>query len=176
MKDNLLQKLEDNHVSSMQEIKKYLSSNRKDIVSIITYLLNTDPNPHYFLPKQIAETINSSQGFLNFIQLLEKSIYYSKDICFPVINGSPKIAFVEKDKFNVEKYLNEDQNIIQEYQVYFLPNIQEFIYEHSIYQFQLEKELFFHQARMSGLEEAIKEFKSNRTFDNSWIQEYNQEN
>ncbi len=176
MKDNLLNKLEANHISSMNEIKKYLISSRKDMVSITTYLLNTDANPHDFLPKNIAESMNSAQGFLNFLQSLEKAIYYSKEICFPIINGVPKIAFENKTKFNPEIYLQGSQNTDENQSIYFLSNVQEFIYEHSCHQFQITKESFFHQAQMCGLKQAVEEFKSNNCFDNSWIQEYNQEN
>lgn len=176
MKEKLLHKIEENHISCMQEIKKYLSSNKKDLVSITTYLLNTDANPYHFLEKKWAEAIHSSSGFLNFLQTLEKAIYYSKEICFPVIDGVPKIVFQDKGKFNITEYLDTTSDTDNDKQVYFLSNIQEFIYEHSCHQFQITKEHFFHHAHMYGLDKAIEEFKEKDCFDNCWIQEYNQEN
>ncbi len=176
MKYNLLQKIEDNHISCMQEIKKYLSSNKKDLVAITTYLLNTNSNPYHFLDKKWADQIHSSAGFLNFIQTLEKAIYYSKEICFPIIDGVPKIVFQNKSNFNLKEYVDPNKDNEEDKQIYFLSNLQEFIYEHSCHQFQITKEYFFHHAQMYGLDKAIEEFKDNENYDTSWIQEYKHEN
>ncbi len=176
MKENLLHKIEENHISCMQEIKKYLSSNKKDLVSITTYLLNTDANPYHFLEKKWAESIHSSSGFLNFLQILEKAIYYSNEICFPIVDGVPKIVLQSKKQFNINEYLDSNHDLEDDIKVYFLSNIQEFIYEHSCYQFQVTKEHFFHHAQMYGLNKAIEEFKDKDYFDNSWTQEYTKEN
>lgn len=175
MKNNLLEKIEENHLSCIKEIKKYLNSQKKDIAFLTKYLLSTELNPYVFLEKKWADNFYSSSGFLSFLQEIEKSIYYSKEICFPIIDGVPKIIFKNQKNFDSTKYQEEIGDTDLNKKIFFLEKIEDFIYEHSCHQLQIAKEHFFHQSQIYGLEKTIQEFKEKDFFDNTWIEEYNQE-
>ncbi len=171
---NLLKTFEKTYIESITKIKKLLVSENKEIALICHYLLTTDASPASFLQSSYHQSFSSAESFLSFLEEIKNRIENNNEICFPVINGEPKISLTYQKNFNIQDFFPEDASIeVQsEYEIMFLNNISDFVDNHSCYYMNSIKEYFFHYAEIYGVEYAINHYGHYKDYDTSWINEF----
>lgn len=178
--DNLLNRIDKYNKENIEDITKFLSSTKKDIKNFSKYILF---NPHIgpnFLPKIWRQSFFTSSDLLSLLREIENSIYQTKNICFPIVDGEPHIVFKNKNDFDFNNDLLMDCEILKSnedpHSIYFLKDMNDFIEHHSCWFTNKIKEHFFHHIEMYGEESAVEHFSSQKEFEKNWIQEYNSNN
>lgn len=173
---NNLKKFEHSYIEAIKKIKNYSKHNNSDIALFTNYMLQIKVPSESFLPINFKHIFDCSENFANFLIFFEKS-FFSKNISFPIINGEPKILFSPKDIPNLIETIQKEFQYPKETEfdrIIFLDNISKFVDEHSSYVVINNKKLFFHQAALYGIEQAIADLGED--YCPEWVLEYQQFN
>lgn len=136
----------ENFDSYIEEIDEFLRSdqdNQKEFKHLAVWLFNRKgDNRSIFVKYGYLRKMDNPEGFLDILNEIYNGLLDDGDICFPVVNGSPRIAFANKyddDILNkilddTELFILNDKKVSMEasisfrnkLQYYFLNNAYEF--------------------------------------------------
>ncbi len=171
---NKLKKFELSYNEAIQNIKHY-SENLNQEVSVFTnYMIQTRVSAESFLPIDLKNIFDSAENFSQFLKFFEKNLI-SHNICFPIINGEPKVLFHSDNTKNLIEIIKKEFQYPKETEfekIIFLKNTLEFVDEHSLYVVGNNKKIFFHQAAIYGIEQAIADLGED--YYPEWLFEYKQ--
>ncbi len=93
---------EQNYLKAVDSIKKYIDTENcekyeKESATLCKFLFESDFNPYeLFVRATDASQLYSAQGFAGLCTLIYHALVDDGDICFPVVDGSPKILFASR--------------------------------------------------------------------------------
>jgi hypothetical protein len=142
------------------------------MTTITNFLLETDANPYAIFPDN-GGYMGSAENFASLLHQIYHALVDDGDICFPVVNGEPRICFVWKHEDNIKKYVlskteqQMERNYGSEYEITFLDNVDDFISAFKAFQIADIKRCFLKDAESQGIEFAVKHYSHYKCFDQS---------
>lgn len=149
-----------------------------NMAAITNWLLNTDASP-YSIFADAGGRVGSAESFAGLLQCIHHALVDDGDICFPVVNGRPRICFVWQHEKNVEQYIltAQEKGFIRDfgtdYEITFLDNIDQFIAAYDAAHIKFIKRCFLIDARAKGVQFATKNYSTYKCFDPTWVNELN---
>ena len=100
---NRFKEYEQNYLDAVDSIKKYVDTENcekyeKESATLCKFLFETDVNPYQLFVHETdaSQLADSAQGFADLCALIHHALVDDGDICFPVVDGSPKILFASR--------------------------------------------------------------------------------
>ena len=111
--------------SAISTIKSFQED--KDMKLITNWLLTTKINSYQFLTLNWKGALSTAEGVSSLLWCIHHAIVDDGDICFPVINGQPKIVFCWKGDYHLLHESICDGEDLDLNKVEFLSSLEEFI-------------------------------------------------
>lgn len=83
------------HQKALDYIEQCKTSNREELRILTNWLLETDSNP-FALFGDNGTYMGTAENFAGLLHMFNHALYDDSDLCFPVVNGEPRIRFVSK--------------------------------------------------------------------------------
>jgi hypothetical protein len=100
---NRFEQYEQNYLKAVESIKEHIDTENceeyeKDSALLCKFLFESDFNPYglFVHETDAAKLHNSAQGFAGLCASIHHALVDDGDICFPVVDGSPKILFANR--------------------------------------------------------------------------------
>lgn len=141
------------HEEAIQYIKK--AQTCESIGRFTCWLMNTEIQYHNLFEPEY-KNFESASGLRNFLCLVEERLTYENDICFPVINGKPKLLLCSKNFVNdalIQMYFPNE--FVGNLEISFLDSIDEFIDASELYNNDRRTKSYFLDPRADENEKGI---------------------
>jgi hypothetical protein len=144
-----------------------------DMKQITQFLLDTDVCPYDIFHEDFAKMMSYAEGFTGVLHLIHHALVDDGDICFPVVDGQPMIAFCDEQDFVIETVLSKAFRSCRGKQkepiIVFIDTIDEFIREAKAFHKTTVKRQFMFDARRQGLDFAIECYNHYNDFSDDWV-------
>ena len=91
------EKFDKAHSKAKENISAMLDRrDASDVAVLGRWLLETEANPYGFLPERWAGSVETATGLVGLLNHLDHAMVDDGDVCFPVVDGCPKIAFLSE--------------------------------------------------------------------------------
>lgn len=167
--------MEKNHKEAIATINMCLNdSSEPEMQAITSYLLETEANPYSFLPDGWGGSTSTYTGFQSLLRMIHHALYDDGDISFPIVNGEPRISFLNKHDEDYEEHvLNSTEKHFKQhhgntYEVEQCKDVFDFIAKHSDYHRKDVRRFFILDAAIHGWEFAVEHHSRYANFDPDW--------
>ncbi len=165
-----------NYNDAIKDIKLMLMDDDPATQHILNWLIETEHNTYgIFCDAHWAHAMTTAEGFSSLAHNIHHALVDDGDICFPVINRCPKIAFVSQHDTDVMKYLLRDyekrSHILPEPTVTFLKDVFEFTKAHDEFEVADLKRCFLSDAVRFDVSFAMDHYGNKKGFNRDWIDE-----
>lgn len=154
------------HEEAIQYILK--SRNDKDIGNFTNWLMETQAN-YYDIFSDHWRSFNSSIDVECFLKVVYHALVDDGDVCFPVINGVPKLIFSDRYETTPEviKLMFRDVDV-SKMKLEFLDNIDEFIEQAELYHVNTIKQCYLCDLELHGEEMANSHYSKYKCYSQEW--------
>lgn len=168
---NLFKNIDRSFAEDRAEIESYL--NNPVMAGITEHLLTTERNPYSYLPDEYAGDIDTARGLRQLLSVIHHAVVDDGDICFPVVNGAPRMRFVSK-----WDCLENPKHVLKSHEGRWSPTItfpintlDEYIVESNKYFEKDIKRCFLLDAKTHGLEFAKRVYSKYNIYNVAWEHE-----
>lgn len=161
----------------------YYQSRDDGIGKFVNWYLENDYNPYNFITDQWAGSLSTAEGLSHFLLVLAHALYDDGDVCFPVINGRPRIAFVCQRDFSPEYALTKfelESSVTDKKVKMFLTSIEDFMdFFDRAEEARIMRAFKFDYSCCTTLLEKgniIESYRKYKFFNESWIQSGDKDN
>ena len=161
------------HQDALNSILGHLNSPNNEMKAIATFLYETDANPYNFLSDSWAGHMSTSTGFDSLLHSIWHALIDDGDMCFPCVDGHPRIRFFHKSEIQEKDILCEiELQFPRDRNITFLKDSFEFIEKYKEYQIRDLKRCFISDYVMQRTTNyALEHYPSNPLFNTEWINE-----
>lgn len=166
--------MEQRHQEALASIEQFRTHKEPEMRAITEYLLETDANPYSFLPNGWGNALDTSTSFDSFLSIIHHALYDDGDISFPIVNGTPRMAFIWRHEDNYSNYvLSDTEKDLQkrrgtEYKIEQCQNVMDWIALHREYHRADIRCCYIHDAARQGWEFATEHYSRYAKFDPDW--------
>lgn len=141
---------------------------------LINWLVSFRWNPYVLFANQgWASSLNNAESFSGLLSAIHHAMVDDGDICFPVVNGSPRIAFVWKNEDNVEKYVCMEREKGNANEISFLKDAYEFTAAYDEYQTNQLRKCVKSDLKRFDKEFVLKNYSYTVGFNKEWVDDPN---
>ena len=179
------------HQKALEYIEQCKTSDREELRILTNWLLETDSNP-YALFGDDGNWMGTAENFAGLLHTFNHALNDDGDLCFPVVNGEPRIRFVSKwDALDhpkqyvltsQERQMDEPGTIYRQFreipddqsifEISVITDVKEFITVLEASQTADLRRYFMNDAEDFGLEFAAERYQGKRLYNPEWISEF----
>jgi len=183
MKYQKFQKSYDEAINTI-ELLLIPTPDEKSMDGLVRWMLETDANPHGFLPEGWGGSLSTAEGFAGLLNHLHHALYDDGDVTFVTVDDQPRIVFAHRfDEFFRERVLTEQEISLErdnarqprwklEYKIEVLDiNPSEFGPLYDQHHTAWLRECFLGDSRHGDIEYNANHYRKYKQWNESWIEE-----